>query len=155
MSSQSHSMCVADSSFSRHLLHVGWSVNSSLKRCPFIWQYPVHYPTTQLNWCLLNFNRSFIILAEALIVSPFACLSPVMDSQCFLWFLFVQSPTAWMATPIVVPQAGSGPRNECSGHVLASWSAISLSTVSSWPGTHISWTLMFGQLYEVLMEVPD
>jgi hypothetical protein len=41
-----------------------------------------------------------------------------------------------------MPQAGSGPVNGCSDPVLASWSAVSLPTIPSWPGTHISWTLL-------------
>jgi hypothetical protein len=36
-------------------------------------------------------------------------LSPVVDSQYFLCFLSVQSLTAFLATPIDMPQAGSGP----------------------------------------------
>jgi hypothetical protein len=102
----------------------------------------VNSPTTHLNWSLFYFNISFVLLAEDHSISPFACLSPVMDSQGFLWFLFVQSLTALLATPIEMPQAGSGPTNRCSDSVLANWSAISLPTVPSWPGTHISWTLL-------------
>jgi hypothetical protein len=62
--SQSHRTCVADSSSSRHLSHMGSSVNPSLKRCPFRWQCPVNSPTIYLNWFLLSFNRSFDLLAE-------------------------------------------------------------------------------------------
>jgi hypothetical protein len=36
-----------------------------------------------------------------------------MDSQCFLRFLFIQSQTAFLATPIEIPQACSGPMNGC------------------------------------------
>jgi hypothetical protein len=64
MASQSHRMCVADSSVPRHLLQIGSSVNSSLKRCPLRWQCPVNSPTTHLSWSLFNFNRSFVLLAE-------------------------------------------------------------------------------------------
>jgi hypothetical protein len=38
-------------------------------------------------------------------------LSPVKDSQNFLWSLFVQSLTALLAIPTEMPQAGSGPMN--------------------------------------------
>jgi hypothetical protein len=75
---------VADSSSSRHVSQVGSSVNPSLKRCPFRWQCPVSSPTTHLNWSLFSFNRSFVLLAEGPDISPFAYLSPVMNSQCFL-----------------------------------------------------------------------
>jgi hypothetical protein len=91
MASQSHKICVADSSSSRHLSQAGSSVNPSSKRCPFRWQCPVNGPTIHLNWSLFNFNRSFILLAEGPDISLFTCLSPVVDSHCFLWFLFVQS----------------------------------------------------------------
>jgi hypothetical protein len=84
MASQSHKICVADSSSSRHLSQVGSSVNPILKRCPFRWQCPVSSPTTHLNWSLFNFNRSFVFLAEGPDISSFSCLSPVVDSQCFL-----------------------------------------------------------------------
>jgi hypothetical protein len=62
--SQSHRICVADSSSSRHLSRMGSSVNPNLKRCPFRWQCPVSSPTTHLNWSLLSLNRSFVLLAE-------------------------------------------------------------------------------------------
>jgi hypothetical protein len=42
-------------------------------------------------------------------MSPFACLSPVKDSQCFLWSLFVQCLIVFLKTPTAMPQAGSGP----------------------------------------------
>jgi hypothetical protein len=32
--------------------------------------------------------------------------------------------------------------NGCSVTVLANWSALSLPTIPSWPGTHIGWTLL-------------
>jgi hypothetical protein len=54
-----------------------------LKRCPFRWQCPVSSPTTHLNCPLFNFNISFVLLAEGPDISPFACLSPVVGSQCF------------------------------------------------------------------------
>jgi hypothetical protein len=75
MASQSHRMCVADSSF-RHLSQMESSVYPSLKRCHFRWQCPVSSPTTHLSWSLFNFNRSFVLLAEGPGISPFACLSP-------------------------------------------------------------------------------
>jgi hypothetical protein len=55
---------VADSSSCRHLSQVGSSINPSLKRCPFRWQFPVSNPATHLNWSLFNLNRSFVLLAE-------------------------------------------------------------------------------------------
>jgi hypothetical protein len=94
IASQSHRTCVADLSSSRHLSQVGSSVNPNLKSCPFRWQYPVNSPTIHLNWSLFNFNRSFVLLTEGPDISPFACLSPVVGSRCFLWFLLVQSLTA-------------------------------------------------------------
>jgi hypothetical protein len=53
-------------------------------------------------------------------MNPFACLSPVVDSQCCLCFLFVQSLTVFLAAPIEMPQVGSGPMNGFSDSVLAS-----------------------------------
>jgi hypothetical protein len=47
-----------------------------------------------------------------------------------------------LANPIEMPQAGSGPVNRCSDPVLVSWSAVSLPTIPSWPGTNINWTLL-------------
>jgi hypothetical protein len=64
MASQSHRICVADSTSSRHLLQVGSSVNPSLKRCALRWQCCVNSPISHLNWSLFSFNRSFIVLAE-------------------------------------------------------------------------------------------
>jgi hypothetical protein len=113
-----------------------------------VWKYvisgdcPVNSPTTHLNWSLFNFYRSIVLLAGDPSVSPFACWSPVMDSHCFLWFLFVQSVATFLATPVEMPQAGLGPVNGCSDPVLAGWFAISLSKIPSWLGTHISWTLL-------------
>jgi hypothetical protein len=108
MASQSHKISVVDSSSSRHLSQVGSSGNPILKRCPFTWQCPVSSPTTHLNWSLFNFNKCFVLLAEGPGISPFACSSPVTDSQCFLWFLFFQSLAAFLATPIEMPQTGPG-----------------------------------------------
>jgi hypothetical protein len=53
-------------------------------------------------------------------MSPFASLSPVKDSQYFLWFIVFQSLIAFLATPIEMPQAGSGPMNRYSDPVLDS-----------------------------------
>jgi hypothetical protein len=111
--SQSHRMCVADSSSFRHLSQMGSLISPNLKRCPFRWQCPVSSPTTHLNWSLFSLNRSFVLLAEGLCISPFACLSPVKDSQYSLCFLLVQSLTAFLATPTEMPQTGSGPMNGC------------------------------------------
>jgi hypothetical protein len=107
MVSQSHRICVADSSFSKHLSQVGFSVNPILKRCPFRWQRPVSSPVTHRNWFLFNFNSSLVLLTEGPCRNPFACLSPVKDSQYFLWSLLVQSLTALLAVPTEMPQAGS------------------------------------------------
>jgi hypothetical protein len=49
----------------------------------------------------------------------FACLSPVKDLQYFLWFAIVQSLIAFLAIPMEMPQAGSGPMNGCSAPILA------------------------------------
>jgi hypothetical protein len=92
MASQSHRICVADSSSSRHHSQVGSSVTPSLKRCPFKWKCPVNSPTTHLNWSLFNFNRSLVLLAEDPSISPFACLSLVVDSQWFFYDLCSSSP---------------------------------------------------------------
>jgi hypothetical protein len=128
--------------FSRHLSQLGSPISPNLKRCPFRWQCPVNSPTIRLNWSLFNFNRSFVLLAEGPNISPFACLSPVVDSYCFMWFLFIQSLMAFLTTSTEKPQAGSGRMNRWSDPVLASRSAISLPAIPSWPGTCISWTLL-------------
>jgi hypothetical protein len=78
--SQSHRMCVADSSSSRHLSQMGSSVNPNLKRCPFRWQCPVSSPTTHLNWFLLSLDRSFVLLAEGPCISPFASGVMILSS---------------------------------------------------------------------------
>jgi hypothetical protein len=111
---------VADSSSCRHLSQVGSSANPSLKRCPLRWQCPVSNFTTHLSWSLFSSNRSFVRLAEGPDINPFASLSPVVNSHCFLCFLFVQSLTAFLAAPIEMPQAGSGPMSGFSDPVLAS-----------------------------------
>jgi hypothetical protein len=129
MAWQSHRICVADSSSSRHLSQVGSSVNPSFKRCAFRWQCPVNSPANHFNWSLFNFNKSFVLLTKGHDISPFACLSPVVDSNCFVWFLFIQSLAALLATPIEMQQANSGPINGCSDPVLACWSAVSLPTI--------------------------
>jgi hypothetical protein len=84
MASQSHRICVADSSSCKHLSQVGLSVNPSLKRCPLRWQCPVSNPSTHLSWPLFSLKRSFVLLAEGPDIDPYACLSPVVDSQYFL-----------------------------------------------------------------------
>jgi hypothetical protein len=58
---------------------MGSSVNCNLKLCPFRWQCPLDSPTIPLNLSTFNFNRSVVLLTEGPDVSPFACLSPVMD----------------------------------------------------------------------------
>jgi hypothetical protein len=52
-------------------------------------------------------------------MNPFACLSPVKDLQYFLWLVIVQSLIAFLATPVDMPQAGSGPMNGCSAPTLS------------------------------------
>jgi hypothetical protein len=42
--------------------------------------------------------------------------------------------------------------NRCSDPVLASWSAVSLPTMPSWPGTHISWTRKVSELVRALLQ---
>jgi hypothetical protein len=154
--SQSHRLCVADSSSSRHLSQMGSLANPNLKRCPFRWQCPGSSPTTHLKWSLFNFNRSFVLLEEGPSMSPFASLSPVVDSQYSLWFLLVQSLTAFLATPTEIPQAGSGPMNGCSDPVFANWSAISYPTMPACPGHSYQLNpVMSGQLHEGLAAVPD
>jgi hypothetical protein len=69
VASQSHEICVADSSFSRHLLHLGLFVNSGLKRFPFRWKCPVRSPTTHCGIFLFNFNSHHVLLAEGSIPS--------------------------------------------------------------------------------------
>jgi hypothetical protein len=45
-------------------------------------------PTTHLSWSLFKFsnvNSFFILLGEGPSISPFSCVSPVMDTQCFFY----------------------------------------------------------------------
>jgi hypothetical protein len=82
MASQSHRICVADSSSYRHLSQVGSSDSPSLKRCSLRWQCPVSSPTT--HWwsvgrvtictfceCLSSHN---LHVWWVLVASQFACL---------------------------------------------------------------------------------
>jgi hypothetical protein len=55
------------------------------------------------------YSASTVLLAEGPFMNLFACLSPVKDHQYFLWFTIVQSLIAFLATPMEMPQAGSGP----------------------------------------------
>jgi hypothetical protein len=54
--SQSHRMCVADSSSSRHLSQMGSLVSPNLKRCPFRWQCP--YTRQNYSFVYSNFYVS-------------------------------------------------------------------------------------------------
>jgi hypothetical protein len=99
-------MCVADSSFSRHISQMGLSISPILKRCPFKWQWPVNSPVTHHNWFLFCFSSSWW---QGPCRDPFAYLSPVRDFQYFLWFQFVQSLTTFLAFPPEMPQAGLCP----------------------------------------------
>jgi hypothetical protein len=133
MASQSHRICVADSASCRQLSQVGSFVNPSLKRCPFRWQCLVSSPTTHLSWSLFSFNRSFRSSGrgswyKSLCLFESSCGFPVF------FMISIQSLTAFLATPVEMPQAGSGPVNECSDPVIASWAAVSLPTVPAWLG---------------------
>jgi hypothetical protein len=70
---------VADSSASKHHLHMGSFISPILERCPFRRQWPVSRLTIHLNWSLFNLNRSLVLLAEGPDISSFDCLSPIMD----------------------------------------------------------------------------
>jgi hypothetical protein len=143
---------VADSSSSSHLSQVGSPVNPSLKRCPFRWQCPVNSPTIHLNWYLFNFNRSFVLLAEGPHVSPFACLSPVVDSHSHwcsssTWLLSWQLQlrcrklvqVLWMDVQILFFQLIC---RFVTNNTLMTWYPYQLNSV------------MFRQLYEELVAVP-
>jgi hypothetical protein len=78
-----------------------------------------------------------------------------MDSQCFLWFLFIQSLTAFLETPIEMPQAGSGPVNRCSDPVLAADLAFHYQQYLHDPAP-VSFELCYvWPVYEGLVAVPD
>jgi hypothetical protein len=85
-------ICVADSTSSRHLAQVWSSLNPSLKRCLLMWQGPVNSPTTHLNLSLFSLNTSFVLLAKSPGINPFACLNPIMASQCFYCDFCSSSP---------------------------------------------------------------
>lgn len=128
--------------FSSRLSQMELFINPSLKRWPLRWHCPVSSPTTTHHgWSLFNLNSSLVLLAEGPCMSAFGCFSPLKDSQCVLWSPSVQSLTAFLATPMEIPKAGSGPMNRCSDASLASKSGL-LQAISSWPGTHISWILL-------------
>jgi hypothetical protein len=133
MPSQSHRIYVADSSSSKHLSQVESSVNPSLKRYPFRWQCPVNSHTTHLNWFLFNFNRSSILLAEDPGISPFACLCPEVDSQRSPWPLVRNSN--WDAANWIRFYEWMFRSYSCQLICL-------FITNNTWPGTHISWTLL-------------
>jgi hypothetical protein len=129
-----------------------------LKSCPFRWHCPVKSPTIHINWSLLNFNRSFDLLAEGPSISSFACLSPVMGSHYLIYYLNLRSlhPVVYIGLCIFVnhkrhpvldrslatlnemPLSGSGAGNGYSDPVLARWSADSFPAMPSCPGTHVS-----------------
>jgi hypothetical protein len=64
------------------------------------------------SWSLFNFNSSYVLFTEEPCNSPFASLSLLKESQCFLRSLFVQSLITFSAAPTAMLQAGSGPLNE-------------------------------------------
>jgi hypothetical protein len=155
MASQSHWVCVADSSSSRHRSQVGSSDNPSLKKGSLRLQCPVNSHTTHLSWSLFNFKKSFIHLAEGPDINPFACLSPIVDSQCFFCDVTLSSPwpLSWqlqlrcrklVQVPWTVFRAFSW-QLICRFHIhdtLMTWHPYQLNSV------------MFGQLYEGLAAVP-
>jgi hypothetical protein len=100
----------------------------------------VSNPVTHHNWFLFSFGSSLVLLTKHPCRNPVACLSPVKDSRYFLWSLFVQSVTAFLAVPDEMPQAGSGPMSGHSDPDFASWWAISdesMSPSSLRPQRHI------------------
>jgi hypothetical protein len=103
MASQSHRMCVADSTTLRHLSQVGSSASPSLKRRllgdSVLWT--VLTPIL-IALCFVPTKPS-IFWPRALIKVPLPVLSPVFDYYCFMWILFVQSLTIFLATPIQMP----------------------------------------------------
>lgn len=86
----------------------GLFVNPSLKRCPFRRQCPVS-PTTPIiaGFCLILTARLFYRHRDY--VSACAYLSPLKESKSFQWSLFGQFLTAFLATPVNIMPAGSGP----------------------------------------------
>jgi hypothetical protein len=84
-----------------------------------------------IDLCLVSVDP-MILCSQGPDISPFACLSQIVDSYCFEWFLFDQYLTTLLATLIEMPQAGSGPVNGCSDPVLTSQSAVSLPAIPSW-----------------------
>jgi hypothetical protein len=62
----------------------------------FRWQCPPSSPTTLSSWFLFNCSSSFVPLAEGPFTSVLACLSPLKESQCFLWSLIAMSFIAFL-----------------------------------------------------------
>lgn len=114
-------------SYLKHHIHVGcvpllylccgnshkwvFFASPNFKRCPFRCQWSVNNPVTHFIWFLYNSNNSLVLLfAEGPWRKLFAYVCPVMDSQCFLWSLLVQ--TAFLAATTEMPHASLGPVNE-------------------------------------------
>jgi hypothetical protein len=116
-------MCVADSSFSRHITQMGLFVNHSLSKCPF-----------RQQWSVFNFKSSHALLAEGLNMNTLACSNAHKESNC--------SCGLWLPSPWPILCQLPGPMNGHPDHKLSNWYAISLSTTSSWPGTHIGYILL-------------
>jgi hypothetical protein len=85
---------------------------SKFENVTFRWYCPVNTPTAHLNWSLFNFNRSFVLWQRALVEVPLSLWDLLRIPNVFI--ISVQSLTAFLATPIEMPQAGSGPMNGCS-----------------------------------------
>jgi hypothetical protein len=83
MASQSHRMCVADSSSCRHLSQVGSSVRPSLKRCPLRWQCPmwmwylplkINAPYLESLKIVKTIKTSIFLLGAVVPLSSYRCV---------------------------------------------------------------------------------
>jgi hypothetical protein len=96
-------VCVADPSFSRHLSQIGLFGNRNLKRRPFVDSILyVVLPPTVAGYYLASAAPSFSWLRDLVGV-----LSPLKETQYFLWFLLALVLITVLASPIAVPQAVS------------------------------------------------
>jgi hypothetical protein len=156
MASQPNRICMADSSFSRHLSQVGscsilvWNGIHLGDKCP------INSPISHHNWSLLNFNRSFVLLAEGPDINPLACLSPVVDSHLFYMISVRPVPDRFLGNCNWDAASWFRSRERmfrsCSCQLICPF--ITKNTLMTWHPYQLN-SVMFGQLYEGLVAVAD
>jgi len=133
-----------------HLSHLGTFTSSSLIRCPIKWQCPVSNPVNILGRFLLRSSNSATSFAEGFSRKPMVCLCPHMDCQCSSCFLHIQSHNNPLANFTGIPTTISGPMSGYEEPTLT----VSFPSMPMCPITHTSWTLLFCQFHQWLMNNP-